>query len=194
MENQVNTGSLEALIPGETLLVQARKVNGNKIQLEFAEKMVTPDRPQSLLSVFNKSDDRFSQSGGARRCWLTSEPSDAAKNLGVDFENAKYTTTVEGYEVLPLNILNPTMDGNRIRVQITETVTPTPWQSDNKERAAKRRGAEGEFITHKGQHIFSNTDVVLGEPKHTFLEADASSESMSGIYANVDIETGEIAS
>jgi len=35
----------------------------------------------------------------------------------------------------------------------------------------------------------------LGEPKHTFLEADeVASESLSGIYANVDIETGELTS
>ena len=36
MENTLNTGSLEALIPGETLIVQARKVKGTKVQIEFA--------------------------------------------------------------------------------------------------------------------------------------------------------------
>ncbi len=64
----------------------------------------------------------------------------------------------------------------RARLQINETVTPTEWQADNIETAAKRKGAEGEFITFKGQHIFSNTDVVLmnadESPEHTVLTAD----------------------
>lgn len=195
MENQTNTGSLETLIPGQTLILNARKVKGNKIQLEFAERLSTPDSPQSLLSAFNKSDNRFSQSSGVRRAWLTSEPSDASELLNVDLVNAKYIVNEDGREVHALNILNPTMDGQRMRVQIVETTTPTEWQTDNLERAAKRKGADGEFITHKGQYIFSNGDVVLGEPKHTFLEADTvSAVSTSGIYANVNVETGEIAS
>lgn len=198
MENSLNTGNLETLTPGQTLIVQAIKVNGGKIQLEFAERMSTPDRPQSLLAAFNKSDDRFSQSAGARRCWYSVQPEDASELLGVDLTNLKYTTMTVGdrtKEVSPLNILNPTIDGQRVRIQIKETTTPTGWQADNIDVSAKRRGAEGEFITHKGMHIFSNTDIVLGEPKHTFLEADAvASESMSGVYANVDIETGELLS
>jgi len=198
MENTLNTGTLEALIPGETLVVHARKVKGGKVQIEFAEKLATEERPQSLLSVFNRSDDRFSQAGGARRTWMTSEPSDASELLNVDLVNAEYkTVTINGkvQEIFPLNILNPTLDGKRMRIQVNETTLPTTWQSDNLETTAKRKGAEGEFITYKGQYIFSNTDVVLGEPKHTFLKADeVASESLSGIYANVDIETGEIAS
>jgi len=198
MENTLNTGSLEALIPGETLIVQARKVKGNKVQIEFAEKLASEERPQSLLSVFNKSDNRFSQTGGARRYWMTSEPSDASELLNVDLVNANYevvTVNDKVQEIFPLNILNPTLDGKRMRIQVSETTVAKPWQSDNLDRAAKRAGAEGEFITHKGQYIFSNTDVVLGEPKHTFLEADeVASESLSGIYANVDIETGELTS
>lgn len=198
MENTLNTGSLEALIPGETLIVQARKVKGNKVQIEFAEKLASEERPQSLLSVFNKSDNRFSQAGGARRYWMTSEPSDASKLLNVDLINANYevvTVNDKVQEIFPLNILNPTLDGKRMRIQVSETTVPKPWQEANLDRAAKRAGAEGEFITHKGQYIFSNTDVVLGEPKHTFLEADeVASESLSGIYANVDIETGELTS
>ena len=39
MNNQkfMNTGSLETLKPGQTLLVSARSVSSGKIQLEFAE-------------------------------------------------------------------------------------------------------------------------------------------------------------
>ena len=35
--NTINSGSLEDLKSGETLLVNARQVNGGKLHLEFAE-------------------------------------------------------------------------------------------------------------------------------------------------------------
>ena len=87
MQNQPNTGSLETLTPGQTLLVHARKVNGGKLQLEFAEKLQQADRPVNALAVFNKSDDRFSNGAGARRAWMTVEPSDASEILGIDLSD-----------------------------------------------------------------------------------------------------------
>ena len=60
---------------------------------------------------------------------------------------------------------------------ITETIEPTEWQAENVERSAKRKGAEGAFITHDSNYIFSNTTLVLtdGDTKemHTFLTPDS---------------------
>ena len=168
---------LNALKSGETLLVQALKTkNPNKVQLEFAEKVgSTVGNAGSLLGMMNKSDDRFTS--GARRAWLTAEISDASELLNINVgDDADWGLTPTGKDVLPIGILNPIIHGMRARLQINETVTPTEWQADNIETAAKRKGAEGEFITFKGQHIFSNTDVVLmnadESPEHTVLKAD----------------------
>jgi len=64
----------------------------------------------------------------------------------------------------------------RFRVQITETTEPTEWQAENLERAAKRAGKDGDYITHSGDYIFSNSDMIVlpegEEPKHTWLTAD----------------------
>jgi len=193
MVNAINSGNLEALTPGQTLLVQARKVNGGKLQLEFAEKLQQTDRPVNAISMFNKSDDRFSAGNGARRAWLTVEPTDASTLLGVDLEGGKYTTDEMGRDVLPLNIANPTVNGQPLRVQIVETTEATEWDAANIETRAKRRGKDGDFITHNGMYIFTQSTVVLGEPNNVFLEADAA-QSNSGILAshNVSVETGEI--
>ena len=43
--NQINSGSLDTLKSGETLLVSARQVANGKISLEFAEKISTKNRP-----------------------------------------------------------------------------------------------------------------------------------------------------
>ena len=65
----------------------------------------------------------------------------------------------------------------RMRLQINETVEPTEWQAENIDTAAKRKGADGEFITCKGEKIFSNTNIVLmngdENPEHTVLTADS---------------------
>ncbi len=200
MNNKINTGSLQGLQVGQTLLLQARKVSGGKIQLEFAEIVQSRSNTVNPLALFNKSDDRFSQAG-ARRAWLTAEQKDASAYLGVDLSdnNGDWTVDNSGREILELNILNPTIEINgekhSLKVQVTETVTPTDWQAQNIDTAAKRRGKDGAFITHKGMYIFANTSVVFDKANHVFLEADntpANTSYAGGIPVGVDPTTGEI--
>jgi hypothetical protein len=198
MKNTINSGSLQGLQAGQTLLLQARKVNGGKIQLEFAEIVQTQSNAVNPLSLFNKSDDRFSQGNGARRAWLTAEAKDASNYLGIDLTSSDWTINDLGQEVLILNVLNPVANINgeikALKVEIIETTTPTDWQAANISTAAKRRGKNGSFITYKGMYIFTNSRVVFDKATHVFLEADAApaSTTASGIPANVDLSTGEI--
>ncbi len=199
MNNTINSGSLQGLQAGQTLLVSARKVAGNKVQLEFAEIVRTQSNAASPLALFNKSDDRFSQ-GGARRAWLTAEPKDASAYLSIDVTDSNPNWTVDsmGREVISLNILNPVANiaGEQIplKLEVVETTTPTEYQAANLETAAKRRGKDGTFITHKGMYIFANTRIAFHKANHVFLEADAAAATtqMSGIPAGVDFNTGEI--
>lgn len=191
MENIINSGTLEALTPGNSLLVQSRQVANGKIQLEIAERLEGAAQANPL-AAFNKSDDRFAQ-GGARRAWLTCEPADATELLGVDLTDG-YSPNAMGQMVKQLNISNPTVGGTPLRVEIVETVEPTEWQMANLQTAAKRRGKEGAFITHQGNYIFANSRVCFGEPNHVFLEADAVTKTTGGIPASVNIETGELVS
>lgn len=199
MNNTINSGSLQGLQAGQTLLVSARKVNGGKIQLEFAEVVKTQSNAANPLALFNKSDDRFSQGNGARRAWLTAEAKDASSYLGLDLvNNPNWTINDLGQEVLILNIINPVANINgeakALKVEIIETITPTDWQAANISTSAKRRGKNGTFITYKGMYIFTNTRVVFDKAEHVFLEADAApaSSTASGIPAGVDLSTGEI--
>ena len=173
MSNQLNTGKLESLQQGDTLLVAVRKVSGDKIHLEFAEAIQIGDRPASILSMLNESDARFSSR--ARRAWMTAEPNDASKYLGINFSasNDNWYMSEKG-EVMDLNILNPTINNIRCRLVINETTDATEWQADNVETSAKRRGKDGDYITHKGNYIFSNTTIILTDdtPTHDMLEAD----------------------
>ena len=172
--NQLNSGSIDTLKKGDTLMVSARKVNGGKISLEFAEVIETSDRLVSALTILNKSDDRFSSR--PRRAWVSAEPSDASELFNVNFGDDGEWYDSEKGEMMDLDVLNPTYNGQRFRVQINETVEGTQWQIDNADVAAKRRGKGGDFITHNGEYVYSNGDIVLvdegNDVTHTYLQAD----------------------
>ena len=176
MANQLNTGSVDDLKVGETLLMNAKKVGGEKIQLQFAEIVQSAEREINALTVLNKSDDRFSSR--ARRAWVTAEPVDAARIFDINFgdDNEAWEMTDKG-EVMELNILNPMYETTRFRLLVTETTESTEWQKENLEKAAKRKGKEGPFVMNNGNYIFSNTSTILTnddtEDKHDFLIADS---------------------
>ena len=185
MANKLNSGTLDTLKQGETLLVSARKVGGDKIHLEFAE-IVKSANNMNVLSILNKSDERFSSS--ARRAWVTAEPTDAEESFGINFGIDAGWEMSERGEMLFLDVLNPTIGGTRCRLQINETTEATEWQSDNIETAAKRKGKDGPYITHEGDYIFSNTSIVMSDdnPVHTVLQPDATT------IASVDTTSGEV--
>ena len=174
MENTLNSGSLDSLKHGETLLVSARKVANDKIHLEFAEQ-IKATTSVNVLSLLNRSDDRFSSN--ARRAWVTAEPIDATELFNVDFGPTSDWYMSDKGEMLDLNILNPTMKDVRCRIIISETIDGSEWQNENVETAAKRKGKDGDYITHLGAYVFSNTTVILSDvadttEMHNLLEAD----------------------
>lgn len=184
------------LTPGKSLLVQAVKTtNPSKIQLEFAEKTQGMEgNANALLSMLNASDERFTS--GARRAWVTAEITDASKMFGINFgDDADWVMDPNlNKEVLPLGIENPTLNGFDLRIQIEETLDGTDWQLQNIETAAKRRGKDGDYITHNGKYIFSNTRVVPlkkgVEPKHVLLQADAATATVDSVDDIIVDETG----
>ena len=125
--NQLNSGSVETLKQGQTLLVSARKVGGDKVHMEFAE-VIPNGKGQNILGILNASDERFS--ANARRAWVTAEPADATKTFGINLGiDAGWEATERG-EMLFLNILNPTIDGTRCRIQIVDAETGEIFDED----------------------------------------------------------------
>ena len=203
-KNQLNSGSLNELQVGETLLTLARKVANGKIQLEFAEKVTAKDRPMSALTVLNASDSRFSS--GARRGWATAEVTDAADIFGVNFGDdgewfVGQTASGKTAEFLKLDILNPEFNNLRFRVRVVESTEPTESQKkyademgvDVVDTQAKRAGKGGDYILHKGQHIFMNSYVDLlpqdNDPQHVFLAGD---NTGSVVTANKGVSQNEV--
>ena len=168
---------------GETLLSKVKAIGGGKYQLEFAELIQNPTAKggNSLVSLLNKSDDRFG-APKPRRSWISGEKSDIEDAFAMEIADM-----AQGEEKV-LNVLNPEVGGARIRVQITETTQGSDYQLENIETSAKRAGKDGNFITHNGDYIFSNTAPVVGEAKHTFLKADAYEAAVEVDVASDELE------
>tara|TARA_R100001594_G_scaffold18649_1_gene36777 strand:- start:1275 stop:1916 length:642 start_codon:yes stop_codon:yes gene_type:complete len=194
--NVINSGTIDTLQSKNCLLLEAIKTkNPNKVQLHFAEKKGA--NTNSLLAMFNASDDRFSSK--ATRAWISVEIEDAKRLLGVDLSaTSDNWQEIDGKERMPLNILNPTVlsNGKLIRVKVIETVTPTEFEKTDPEKYAKRAGKDGDFITHNGDYIFMHKEIIMVEPSNAMQEnatddvilptdnAESKTQANSGVKAD----------
>jgi hypothetical protein len=159
--------SVENLEGKEVLLVSAKKVGGGKVSLCFAQKISNPHaRPASITGLLNQSDDRFGADslGKPRYAWITGEPKDIEAHFGIDLSDLQ----AEG-AVKELNILNPSIKGASLNIQITETTEGSDYDVANFQTRAKRAGAGGDFIMSEGKFIYVKSTVVAGDAKHVFI-------------------------
>ncbi len=155
---------------GKIVLLSAKGVKGGKVQLTFVQQVETGKAPTSLVGLLNASDPRFSQSK-PRYAWLAAQPEDIKAQFGFDVSDLQ-----EG-QILEVGMHNPTISGRELNIQITESTEGDEWQVANFDRAAKRAGKDGDYIMHNGMYIYQRATVVLGEPKHTLLEATGRQEA-----------------
>jgi hypothetical protein len=167
----MNTQDLK---PGQCMIVSAKKVGGNKVQLMFAEKITNPNlRPTSIVGLLNKSDERFTTEDKPRYAWHSGEVADIKAALGIDCSSLAN----EG-DVMEINALNPAIDGVPLHIQITETTKGDDYDVANFQTRAKRAGKDGDFILSEGgAYIYVKSDVVSGAARHVFLENTKRSES-----------------
>jgi hypothetical protein len=179
--------TIENLEQGEMLLASAKKVKGGKIQLHFAQKIDNPNvRPQSIVGLLNASDDRFTQTGKPRHAWVSAQPEDASKLFGLDFSSL----TAEGQE-MEINKLSPSINGQALNIQITETTQGNEYEVANFETMAKRAGKDGDYIlTKDGEYIYVRASVVPGNASHAFLADTVRSSSFVGTDAAIEDAIG----
>ena len=192
---------------GEVLMTTIRKVmnrsestdaDGNvieKYQFELVE--VSPPDPSNALAVFNSSDPMFN-SRSLRYAWMTTTKEDFEALTGIEIKDE---STFVNYErmsngplkVQPLNVLNPRVGDLPLRIQIMESVTPTPWQADNMERSVKLQpesnGNPGGYLFKEGLPIFRTTTVVLGSPQHVLIAHDEVRQSLTGARPSANLGT-----
>jgi hypothetical protein len=171
--------TVDKLLKGETLIIDVKKVAGGKIQIQFGEIVRDPNRPIDAVGIFNASDERFT-GPKARRAWMSAEPKEAKALIPQISDKIDACLAEEDGEAIECNYLNPTVGGERLRLQVRETTVGTDWQMKNLERAAKYSPSNQRYLFHNKKSIFSRAVVVIGEPRHTFLETTETSEYADG--------------
>lgn len=169
---------------GQTALLTIRPVKGEKIQLEFAQVIPTPASGNTVLGMFNESDDRFT-GRSARRAWLSAQPEDAKKYLP-EISDEVDKAIDEDRKVFVGNINPETSNGKQLLLQVTEDHSPSSdWEVENLKQSAKQDGNEN-YLLKGGKLIFSHVDVVADEANHTFIQHDSTTTDPYGADMDID--------
>lgn len=178
----MKTKSINDLKKGETLLYRVRKVYkdlrnpdaGFKPSLEIVEFV---EKQANAIADLNGDDDRFNQAKPQRAYqpaslasaieegWITESQFDALKpSKGVDINDQK-----EGVHFVTVGVLNPTFQGTRLRVRVTEVTETT------REIEPKINPSNGKTVTHGGLPVYRIVDIAYeGSHESTFLASDKS--------------------
>lgn len=177
------------LNPGDTKVIAVRPTkNAREVQLVFAEII---DRPSNrrALSDFNSSDERF-ENRNIQPVWLKAMLDDVEKLMPEAFDACKQA--IEGQSYVALDIKNPTLNGKRLRVEISESHKPSKWEEENIVTSAKQDG-EGNYLHRNYLAIFIKTDVVKGEPKHQFIHHNGKVELVDELdYATSEYQPQQL--
>lgn len=173
---------------GQTALIGLTNTRTeNKVQLMFIEQIKRPSARGRLLAKANKSDERFN-ANNYQPAWLTVTIPDI-----VDlFDNPEIGALVHKKavalkesdimlskgEFVPFAnaIINPKLEGDRMRLVITESHVAKGDDVQYLNERAKQDG-NGNYLLSNGKLIFSDTTVdLVGEGEevpHQFIKHDS---------------------
>lgn len=183
-------------------IVNIRKVANGGLQAEMVDTIEKPGAV-NVLAKLNKGDERFNL-GSQRRAWFPVTPT-SLHELGLSELQLVAIQNLEQGERHPLEIVDPMIDGHKLRIQVNETIIPDVWQRQNASKAAKQimidervaantkintefdlrnyQGQNGYFLDRDGNHIFSRTTVTIeGQLKHTLVDGTLVPESELATY------------
>lgn len=161
--------TIETLSKGETLLTSVRKVNGGKFQIEIAEFVENPNARVNVASLLNAGDSRFTQSSGKpRMAWQSATPEGLLNIFNIDVTKLTFNEDAKGNEVATVNMLNPTIEGERLHVRIVDSLEKSYEGQQPKQVVDSKTGVKT-FFMKDGANIYSSTQIVAGEPVHAII-------------------------
>lgn len=182
-----------------TVVITELQRKEKSFRIEVVGNIVKPG--SSVLSLLNEGDERFDNTS-KRHAWMKVTPQAMHKYFGLSIEQMN---SMKVGDVLPLNIENPKIAGQPLSIQITESQNASnEYEVINWKKVAKQvkvsdrvlsssrmpkssglydaAGEQGYFLKN-GKLIFSNATVVVGEPKHSFVEGYTLSTEREAIAA-----------
>lgn len=195
-------------------IISIKRVKNERLQAEMTDVIEKPGK-LNVLQRLNKGDEAFTVN--ERRTWF---PVTIASliDLGV---SASLVTAIEALklnEKVDCLIENPTVSGEVLRIQVTETTQGNEYQTKNFLKAAKQLeisqsvientilhkhpeigkhvGENGYFMTDEGHFIFSNTIVTVeSQVRHSFIDGilvpSKIAEKVGSTLNSVPVKVGE---
>jgi hypothetical protein len=166
---------VQDLKEGQSLLTSVRRLEGGKFYIELAEVVKNPEAKVNLLALLNKGDERFTfNESKARRAWMATT-AEGLLILDIDVTKLEFSTNDDGNDVAMLNILNPNIDGEQLRIQITDSLERAKNWTDQKPKQTTpdKDGNYKIFVDGNMRPIFQTTSIVVGEPVHTIIKSVA---------------------
>lgn len=161
--------TVKDLKKGETILTNVRKVAGGKFQIEIAEFVENPNAQVNVAALLNKGDDRFTQNSSKPRLAWQSATAEGLKSIGVDVTKLTFST-VEGKEIAPCNLMNPSIEGVRLHVRLVDSFEKG-YEGQQPKQVQDKEG-NITFFMKEGKHIYQTTQIVAGEAKHAIIASD----------------------
>ena len=162
--------SLKDLKKGETLLTTVRKISNGKYQFEIREFVENPEAKLNITSLLNKSDERFTSFvNKTRAAWQSGESSDILEYLGLDVTALDYED-VEGKMIADVNMLNPTIMGERLHIALVDSEEPQ-YENHQPKHVIDKDGNKTYFMSN-GKHIYQSSKIVAGTPIHSIIKSD----------------------
>lgn len=171
---------INALATGQTALVGVKKSKaGNSYVLQFVTKVAKSSKI-NILKMLNKSDERIKGSTMLAYQWVMASAEELAQ-YNIVAGNVPATSIME------LAILNPTVDGIPVSVQVTE-ILDSEYKGDRSKLSdndyAKYETAKGSGVFKRcksnGQDVIRRKSLVATvDLQHTFVKLDASSTAPS---------------
>lgn len=170
-------------------ITKIKRVKNDRFQAEILDSI--EKGKLNVLGLLNKGDIAF-QPKSHRYAWFPVTVKGLVE-IGVSSYLIEKIKQLELGQQIEINLVDPKLNGEKLRVQVTETTVPNVWQRDNYLRAAKQLeitpavinntainkheeianhvDETGYFLTEEGNYIFSNTTVTVeSQLQHTFLE------------------------
>lgn len=171
-------------------IVSVKRVKNNRFQAEIKDVVERPGQV-NVLAKLNIGDAAFERST-PRHAWFP-VTLESLKEIGASEDLIKKVEGLSEGEKALCSIVEPKLDGKRLRILVVETTVPTAYQKDNYLKAAKQLeitervanskrlakhedtaqyiGEIGYFLTETNEYIFSNTTVTVEDQlQHTFVE------------------------
>jgi len=153
----------------ESKFTRIRKIAGGKYSLTLSQVVINPNASLNVLALMNASDEKFAGSQPkSRQCFVSGTAADIKALYGIDVDALAFADDGKGHSEAPLNIVNPTIMGYPVQIQLTDSTEAV--QGFTPKNVKNKTGEILVFVDEAGRPIYQRCEPSTN-PKHKIIES-----------------------